>query len=51
MESNTENPIDTILFDTVARQLEEQIERGEKKRIFEKGEGNQSHTSDDKIRS
>ena len=39
MESTTDNPIDTILFAQLAKQLEAQIAKGEKKRIFEPGEG------------
>jgi type I restriction enzyme M protein len=39
MELSTDNPIDTILFAQLSKNLEEQIVRGEKKRIFETGEG------------
>ena len=39
MESTTDNPVDTILFAQLARQLEVQIARNEKKRIFDEGEG------------
>lgn len=39
MESTTDNPVDTILFAQLTKQLEAQIARGEKKRIFEPGEG------------
>ena len=38
-EGGSENPIDTILFDSLVNRLEEQISRGEKKRIFPQGEG------------
>ncbi len=38
MEDAAENPIDTILFAELSKKLEEQIERKEKKRIFEKQE-------------
>lgn len=39
MEMATDNPINTILFAQLARNLEAQIDRREKKRIFEEGEG------------
>ncbi len=39
MEEDTENPLNTILFAKLTEWLEEQIERKEKKRIFDKGEG------------
>lgn len=39
MEGTAENPIDTILFAELSKKLEAQIDRGEKKRIFEKSEG------------
>ncbi len=39
MEGTTDNPVDTILFAQLARNLEVQIARGEKKRIFDEGEG------------
>ena len=39
MEEDSDNPINTILFGQLARRLEEQIQRGEKKRIFDQGEG------------
>lgn len=39
MEDAADNPIDTILFAELSKRLEEQIERKEKKRIFEKKEG------------
>ena len=39
MEKSTDNPIDTILFSQLTNRLEEQIEDGLKKRIFERGEG------------
>ncbi len=39
METATDNPINTILFAQLARDLEVQIDRKEKKRIFEEGEG------------
>lgn len=39
MEGTAENPIDTILFSELSKKLEAQIKRGEKKRIFEEGEG------------
>jgi type I restriction enzyme M protein len=38
-EEDTENPVNTILFANLAERLEEQIEKKEKKRIFDKGEG------------
>ncbi len=39
MEASTDNPIDTILFAQLAKNLEAQIAKKEKKRIFEQGEG------------
>ncbi len=39
MENATDNPIDTILFNQLTSRLEEQINRGEKKRIWESNEG------------
>jgi len=39
MESTTDNPIDTILFAQLSKQLNLQIDKGEKKRIFDRGEG------------
>ena len=39
MESTTDNPVDTILFAQLARNLEVQIAKGDKKRIFDTGEG------------
>jgi len=39
MESSTDNPIDTILFAQLAKNLEAQIAKKEKKRIFGEGEG------------
>ena len=39
MESTTDNPIDTILFARLIKNLETQIAQGAKKRIFESGEG------------
>lgn len=39
LESTTDNPIDSILFAQLSRNLETQIALGEKKRIFEQGEG------------
>ena len=39
MEGTTDNPIDTILFSKLTKQLEAQIARGEKKRIFDPNEG------------
>ena len=39
MESTTDNPVDTILFAQLTKNLETQIAKGEKKRIFESGEG------------
>lgn len=39
METTTDNPVDTILFAQLARGLEAQIAKKEKKRIFEQGEG------------
>lgn len=39
MTATTDNPIDTILFAQLAMRLEKQIAKGEKKRIFEAGEG------------
>jgi type I restriction enzyme M protein len=39
MEKSTDNPIDTILFDQLAKNLETQIAKKEKKRIFDEGEG------------
>ena len=38
MEESTDNPIDTILFRQLTGSLEEQIQRGEKKRIFDEGQ-------------
>ena len=38
-EEDTENPVNTILFANLTERLEEQIEKKEKKRIFDKGEG------------
>lgn len=39
MESSTDNPIDTILFAQLAKNLETQIAKKEKKRIFAENEG------------
>lgn len=39
MESSTDNPIDTILFAQLANNLETQIAKKEKKRIFAQNEG------------
>lgn len=39
MEGTTDNPVDTILFSQLTRNLETQIAKGDKKRIFESGEG------------
>lgn len=39
METSTDNPVDTILFAQLARNLEAQIAKKEKKRIFEENEG------------
>lgn len=39
MGQTTDNPINTMLFARLTRALEDQIARGEKKRIFEQGEG------------
>jgi type I restriction enzyme M protein len=39
METSTDNPIDTILFAQLSRNLEAQIAKKEKKRIFEVNEG------------
>lgn len=39
METSTDNPIDTILFAQLAKNLEAQIAKKEKKRIFEEKEG------------
>jgi len=39
METTTDNPVDTILFAQLVRNLEAQIATREKKRIFEPGEG------------
>ncbi len=39
METSADNPIDTILFAQLARNLEAQIAKKEKKRIFEQNEG------------
>ena len=39
MENTTDNPIDAILFTQLTKNLETQIAKGEKKRIFELGEG------------
>lgn len=39
LEESTDNPIDSILFAQLAKALEAQIALGEKKRIFETGEG------------
>jgi len=39
MDNSTENPIDTILFAQLARNLEAQIAKKEKKRIFAEKEG------------
>jgi len=39
METSTDNPIDTILFAQLAKNLEDQIAKKEKKRIFEQNEG------------
>lgn len=39
MESSTDNPVDTILFAQLAKNLETQIAKKEKKRIFEEKEG------------
>lgn len=39
MELVADNPINTILFAELSKRLEEQIERREKKRIFENSEG------------
>lgn len=39
MEEDSDNPVNTILFDQLAKRLEEQIQRHEKKRIFDQGEG------------
>jgi len=39
MEASTDNPIDTILFAQLSRNLETQIAKKEKKRIFDEGEG------------
>ncbi len=39
MEETTQNPIQTILFARLAQEIEEQILRKEKKRIFEEDEG------------
>ena len=39
MENTTDNPIDTIRFTQLTKNLETQIAKGEKKRIFELGEG------------
>jgi type I restriction enzyme M protein len=39
MSATTDNPVDTILFAQLARGLEAQIAKKEKKRIFEEGEG------------
>lgn len=39
MEESTDNPVNTILFAQLTQGIEEQIVRGEKKRIFEQGEG------------
>ncbi len=39
MEQNTDNPINTILFAQLAENLETQVAKGQKKRIFEPGEG------------
>ncbi len=39
MEATRDNPVDTILFAQLMVNLEGQIDRKEKKRIFEKGEG------------
>lgn len=38
-DDGTENPINSILFGNLVNRLEEQITRGEKKRIFDQGEG------------
>jgi type I restriction enzyme M protein len=39
MEDNAESPIDTILFAALAKKLEAQIAKKQKKRIFPEGEG------------
>jgi len=39
MEDNADNPIDSILFAQLTKNLEAQIAKGDKKRIFEEGEG------------
>lgn len=39
MEESTDNPIDSILFAQLSRRLEAEIAKGEKKRIFDQGEG------------
>ena len=39
MEETTDNPVNTILFAHLAQTIEEQILRGEKKRIFDEGDG------------
>jgi len=39
MEENTDNPINTILFAQLAKNLETEVAKGQKKRIFEPGEG------------
>ena len=38
MSQTTESPLDTILFAELTRKLEDQIARGQKKRIFNQGE-------------
>ncbi|MHC5058011.1 MAG: N-6 DNA methylase, partial [Planctomycetota bacterium] len=39
MEVSVDNPIDAILFAQLTKKLEAQIAKGEKKRIFDEGEG------------
>ena len=39
MEETTDNPLNTVLFAHLAQEIEERIERREKKRIFDQGEG------------
>lgn len=39
MEESTDNPVNTILFAQLIQGIEERILRGEKKRIFDQGEG------------
>ena len=38
-EGGSENPVNAVLFAGLVNRLEEQISRGEKKRIFDEGEG------------